>query len=328
MSSRPVERITVAICTWNRSESLGETLEQFTRVRVPDGSEWELLVVNNCCTDDTDSVVKSFQGRLPIRLLHEPLAGLSHARNLAIREATGSYLAWTDDDVLADPGWLDSIMSAFSRFDADWVFGRSIPKWLTGAPRWYSDRFKGHFALLDYGPEPFVVTDPAQEFFGLNFAGTRDAHLRLRGFRAEFGFRGVGGGVGEDTDMFERALAAGMRVVYTPDAVVQHMIPWTRTTKRYHRTRCWLSNEVIYDHLPELYPSVRMLLGMPRFLFGKALDDILRYTRALLTGNSSERFFFELKLVSFARLALEAARRGFRPGQPPPPALPTSTDHE
>jgi glucosyl-dolichyl phosphate glucuronosyltransferase len=316
MTSTGPKRVTVAICTWNRCESLGQTLEQFTRLRVPGDLEWELLVVNNCCTDATDCVVECFRDRLPIRLLHEPRAGQSHARNLAIREATGSLIAWTDDDVLVDPGWLEAIAGTFPRFEADWVYGRSEPKWLTAAPAWYSDRFKGHFAVLDYGSKPFVVSDREHPFYGLNFAGTREAHLRLNGFRSEFGLRGIGGGVGEDVDMFERALAAGMRIAYTPDAVVQHMIPASRARKGHYRQRYWLSNEIVFRFLPEIYPNVPMLLGLPRFLIRKAADDMGRYLRALVRRSRSDAFYYELQLVSFARFALEAARHGFRAPRP------------
>ena len=87
------------------------------------------------------------------------------------------------------------------------------------------ERFRGSFAVLDYGAQPFVVGDLNHPFYGLNFAGTRAAHIKLNGFRTEFGFSGNEGGVGEDVDMFERAMRAGMRVVYTPDARVGHMIP-------------------------------------------------------------------------------------------------------
>ena len=51
--------VSVAICTWNRSAVLGLTLDQLTRLRVPADVEWELLVVNNNCTDDTDAVCAS-----------------------------------------------------------------------------------------------------------------------------------------------------------------------------------------------------------------------------------------------------------------------------
>jgi glycosyltransferase involved in cell wall biosynthesis len=305
-------KLSVAICTWNRAENLRRTLDELTRVVLPASYDWELLVVNNCCTDHTDDVATSFRGRLPIRVLHETTPGQSHARNLAIREAAGSHIVWTDDDVLVEPNWLCALMAEFERHNADWVFGRSEPEWPGAAPSWYSPRFRGYFAALDYGPDTHVVTDWDHPFFGLNFAGTREAHTALGGFRTEFGFRGTEGGVGEDVDMFERALRASMRIVYTPHACVRHMIPAARVGKQYHRRRQWVAQPVVFQYLDEMFPTVPYLLGLPRFFYSLAANDALGYVKSALPGRGSERFHYELQLVRFTALLLASARHGFK----------------
>src|SRR5262252_3228871 len=93
-SSRRTGRlsVTVAICTWNRSQSLQHTLEGFAQIAVPSETDWELLVVNNNCTDRTDEVIGAFEGHLPVRRVLERRAGLSHARNRAVTEASGDYI--------------------------------------------------------------------------------------------------------------------------------------------------------------------------------------------------------------------------------------------
>src|SRR5215213_3679943 len=98
-----VMRFTVAICTWNRAALLPEVLGRLARARPPAGG-WELLVVNNNSTDDTERVLDAFAGRLPLRRAFEQRQGLSHARNTAVKEATGEYLVWTDDDALVEAG--------------------------------------------------------------------------------------------------------------------------------------------------------------------------------------------------------------------------------
>jgi len=310
--------ITVAICTWNRAENLRRTLEELTRIVLPALCDWELLVVNNCCTDHTDDVVGSFRSRLPIRLLHETTPGLSYARNLAVREATGSHIVWTDDDVLVDPNWLCALMAEFERYNAAWVFGPSEPEWPGAPPSWYSPRFLGYFAGLDYGPETHVVTDWHEPFFGLNFAGTREAHIALGGFRNEFGLRGTDGGVGEDVDMFQRAFRAGMTIVYTPHACVRHVIPVARVRKQYYRRREWLANRVVFQYLDEIFPTVPYLLGLPRFFYSQVANDAIGYIRSALPGRASDRFHYELQMLRFTKLLLEAARHGFkRPARDP-----------
>src|SRR3954454_24769386 len=98
--------ISIAIPTWNRSAVLRKTLEHLTLLEPVDGVEWELLVVDNNSTDDTPKVLAEFADRLPLRALHEPIPGKSSAANLAVREARGEYILWSDDDVFVDPDWL------------------------------------------------------------------------------------------------------------------------------------------------------------------------------------------------------------------------------
>jgi glucosyl-dolichyl phosphate glucuronosyltransferase len=304
--------VTVAICTWNRSAMLRQTLERLTSLRVSGDRTWELIVVNNNCTDDTDQVCLAFEGRLPIRIVHEPTPGQSHARNAAIREARGRYLAWTDDDVIVDSEWLEALVQAFERYDAAWVFGSSEPEWPGEPPAWYGPRLRGAFAVLDYGPDPFVVRDLRHPFYGLNFAGTLAAHRALGGFRTEFGFVGKGGGIGEDIDMFERAMRAEMKVVYTPAARVRHIIPQDRVGKSYHRRRQWVATATYYRHLDELFPSVPWLMGVPRFMYGNALRDLVGVLRSAARGNQSDRFHHEQQLLRFIGLATQSAKNGFR----------------
>src|SRR5262249_21230021 len=108
----PMTRVSVIICTWNRARLLDMTLEHFARLRVPAGVEWELVVVNNNSTDDTDAVLQRHEGRLPLRRLFEPRPGKSFAANLALAEARSDLILWTDDDVHVDPDWLAEYVAA------------------------------------------------------------------------------------------------------------------------------------------------------------------------------------------------------------------------
>ncbi len=75
----------------------------------------ELLVIANACTDNTREVVETMmtQFTFPVRVIEEPAVGLNHARNLAVREAAWDTLAFLDDDVGLEPGWLEGILEAF-----------------------------------------------------------------------------------------------------------------------------------------------------------------------------------------------------------------------
>src|SRR5688500_2534010 len=74
---------TIAICTWNRSDLLEKTLIQMQQLVVPKGTSWEIVVVNNRCTDNTDEILAKYAGALPLRRVFEDKQGQSHARNAA-----------------------------------------------------------------------------------------------------------------------------------------------------------------------------------------------------------------------------------------------------
>ena len=118
-------RFTVAICTWNRAWLLPRVLERLTRLQHTQ-SEWEVVVVNNNSTDDTERVLDAFAGRLPLRRAFEARPGLSHARNTAVRWATGDYIVWTDDDALVDADWLAAYVRAAEQHPEAAVFGGPV----------------------------------------------------------------------------------------------------------------------------------------------------------------------------------------------------------
>jgi glycosyltransferase involved in cell wall biosynthesis len=309
--------VSVAICTWNRAEALGRTLESFLAMRVPAGLRWELIVVNNNGTDATDAVVASFSGRLPVRLLKEPRPGKCYAANLAVEAAIGDLILWTDDDVEVDAGWMESLLSGFVERDADFVFGVSTPLWPAPAPDWFSPLHNGLFAVLDYGPEPFRVTSPSTPFYGLNFAVRRQAVLDLGGFREDLGVVEDQGGM-EDIELFRRAIAAGLTIVYVPGAVIHHVVPPARMFKAFHRTRMKAGLPMYYRTVLDQYGGAASFLGVPRFLYGKALSDALGYARSMIARDEPARFFYELQLIKFNGLRRQAAaerkaRRGGRP---------------
>src|SRR5947207_1258016 len=118
--------ITVAICTFNRAESLRRTLDSLVGMRLPEKLDWEVVVVNNNCTDSTDEVISVFAERLPIRRTFEPQQGHTMARNRAVKEARGEYIVWTDDDVIVAREWLAAYAEAFHQWPEAAVFGGPI----------------------------------------------------------------------------------------------------------------------------------------------------------------------------------------------------------
>jgi glycosyltransferase involved in cell wall biosynthesis len=230
--------LTVAICTWNRAALLDQTLEQMRRLRAPVGVSWELLVVNNNCTDDTDAVMARHLDHLPLRRLVEPTPGKSHACNTLVREAAGAYIVWTDDDVLVPSDWLEAYTAAFMRHPQAAVFGGPIQPWYEGTPpRWLQEAFSQvavAFAALDLGTQeiPFV---PGRTPYGANLAYRTDV-LRKFPFDPSLGVIKGKRLNGEETTVIEAMLSAGHTGWWVPDAPVKHFIPRNRQSVEFLRT--------------------------------------------------------------------------------------------
>ena len=123
--------VSVLIGTYNRCERLRGTLQALKAQRLDAGMAPELVVVDNRSTDATRAVVEEEGARAPwpVRYVYEPMQGLCAARNRAIHEARGRWLAFIDDDVRPDQEWLRMIVRAFQQWNAEGVCGRVLPIW-------------------------------------------------------------------------------------------------------------------------------------------------------------------------------------------------------
>lgn len=296
-----IVKVCVAICTWNRCELLRTTLHGFLPLRVPPGVEWELLVINNNCTDATDAVVAEFSDRLPIRLIHERTPGQSYARNTAATAATGEFLLQTDDDALIEPDWMEKMLAAFHEYDADLVFGRVTPWWQDEAPEWFTPLCNGLFALVDLDGPSRLIRQGDSVGAGVNHGFRVSTLRRLGPYRTDLG-QCCGTGSGEDSEMFERALSAEVRVAWARDAVVRHYISPARCTKAFFRKRAWEDSLAHLRLLRHGNGSLPAMFGLPRFFVRMNFDYGVKWLKACWHKDEGSRLFHELKLIRFAGL--------------------------
>ncbi len=96
-------KISVIIPTYNRGHFLKEAINSVLHQTY---SEFELIIVDDGSQDDTPKVVKSFKDRR-IRYIYCPHQGVSHARNVGIKNAQGEFIAFLDSDDLWLPKKLE-----------------------------------------------------------------------------------------------------------------------------------------------------------------------------------------------------------------------------
>jgi len=223
--------ITVSIQTYNNADTLARTLESLRQLRSVPCLEYEILVVDNNCTDGTAAVLDRYAKILSPRFRHvlEREQGLSHARNRALHEARGEIVSFLDDDVLVDPGWLVAVASAFEEHDADIVGGKSYLVYPSEKPAWLTAEYEELLSRIDYGDQ--VIVGIEKQLFGLNFSVRRESAIAAGGFNPALGRIGGGLGSGEEKDLQDRVAQAGGVIVYEPRAIVGHIVRPERLRK-------------------------------------------------------------------------------------------------
>ena len=303
MATAPPVKFTVVICTWNRASLLLQTLKQLTRIERPTAS-WEVIVVNNNCTDETDSVLDRFAGQLPLRRVFEAEPGVSNARNTAIRHAAGEYIVWTDDDVLIDSDWLCAYERAAKRWPEAAVFGGPVrPKFEGTPPSWLIaiwQQVGEVFAARELGKEPIELDGADNVPYGPNFA-VRTREQRNFLYDPGLGRKREEGLLGEETAVVEAILAAGGKGWWVPDAVVEHFIPQGRQTIEYLRTYYTLVGKTHYRQ--NRHGTERLRQPRP-WLWCKSLRAEIVYDFARLSGNP-HRWLKPLIEASILRGALK-----------------------
>ena len=216
------------MATFNRADTLRRALDSIAKLTDSDGLfRIEAVVIDNGSTDHTKQVVDSVAEncRFPIRYFFESQPGLPFARNRAVRESRGEWIAFFDDDQLTDSGWLSSLYSTACAEQVSYVGGsRSLLIEAEQQP-----------AMTAYCRELLgEVTDSVRSDYhvqNLPCTGNVLIHRSLFETYGLFDEKVLDGG--EDSDFFNRIAHAGIRGVYDPDAVVQHIIPQRRLERDY-----------------------------------------------------------------------------------------------
>lgn len=99
-------KISIIIPAYNEEKYLRDCLEHVFAQSI----NAEVLVVDNASVDTTAIIARSFMG---VTLLHEPTAGVNHARQLGLSRATGDLIAFVDADTLMPPDWLEKAVAEF-----------------------------------------------------------------------------------------------------------------------------------------------------------------------------------------------------------------------
>lgn len=256
----PMPLVTVAVCTRDRPDDLKLCLDALRQLDYP---HLDIVIVDNApATEATANLVRTHYPEM--RYVREPRPGLNWARNRAILTARGEIVAYTDDDVIVDAGWVRALARVFATNPGVMaVTGLVVPYELETESQIAFERYGGFgrgfeqkwYGVNDIGGERAATWHAGAGKFGTgaNMAYRRSVFNEIGFFDPALDVGTVTNG-GGDLEMFFRVLKEGHPLVYEPCAMVRH-----RHRRDYQRFRTQIANNGVgfYSYL------VRSFLAYP-----------------------------------------------------------------
>jgi cellulose synthase/poly-beta-1,6-N-acetylglucosamine synthase-like glycosyltransferase len=230
----PARRVSVVVPTYRRPDLLDRCLRALVGQDFP-ASAYEIVVADDAASEETRRQVERWGARAAPSVRYVPVVGPRHgpaaARNRGWRAAGGAVIAFTDDDAIADRGWLRHGLATFADGVAG-AWGRLVVP-LPDTPTDYERDARG----LEIGP-----------FVTANCFYRRDALEAAGGFDERFtsAWR-------EDSDLFFSMVELGLRLVRAPHAVVVHPVRPARWGVSLSQQRKAVFNALLWKKHPTLY---------------------------------------------------------------------------
>ncbi|WP_299487753.1 glycosyltransferase [Acaryochloris sp. IP29b_bin.137] len=233
-------QISAIICTFNRADHLRKSLKSLAEQTLVT-ELYEILVIDNCSTDETKKVVTAELVNIPnLHYIYEPKLGLSQARNTGWQHAKGKYIAYLDDDAIANPQWLEDVCKAFEEIQPQpgCVGGKTEPIWESTKPLWLPDEFLSYLTIVDWSDKP-IFLENNQFIAGANMAILRSLLVELGGFTLDLGRKGKSLLSCEEILLRDQIRDKGYGIYYDPDIFVKHFIPSSRLTQSWFTQRLY-----------------------------------------------------------------------------------------
>jgi succinoglycan biosynthesis protein ExoM len=286
--------ISVCVCTYKRPDLLQRLLARLGVQKTADRFTYSIVVVDNDQSGSARQTGDAFasQSAIALRYCIEPRQNISRARNKAVENAAGDFIAFIDDDEIPSEVWLLTLFDACRHYNVDGVLGPVLPQFDSAPPAWI---VKGKFYQRPSYPTGFVIDWPKGR--------TGNVLLKKQVFAAEpVPFRPEFL-TGEDQDFFRRAIARGYVFVWCEEAMAHEVVPAIRWKRSFMLKRALLRGATSVVHPTFGISEVaKSLLAVPAYT--------LMLPFALLLG---QHRFVPLTVKLFDHLGRLLALVGIRP---------------
>jgi len=238
--------ISICICTYKRPELLGNLLKKLQRQKTNGLFAYSIVIVDNDHAQSAKSVVESFKqiSSIDIDYLCEPEKNIALARNKAIKNAKGNFVAFIDDDEFPIDYWLVNLFRTLKKYNADGVLGPVNPDFEKEPPKWV---LKGKLLSRKSYVTGYVLVKPRDTRTG-NVLLNRNIFKKEKNlFDPEYGKTG-----GEDVDFFRRMLNKHYVFVWCNEATVYETVPSGRIKRAYFLRRALLRGVVNSKHASKI----------------------------------------------------------------------------
>ena len=221
----------VVICTYNRLRMLESAVASCLQNATGRGTAFELVIADNSPSGHAQGLAERLKATgAPVRWVHATPPNISVARNAGLRAAIAPLVAFMDDDLELEPGWLDHLMDVLDQSGADVVLSPVRPRFEGLLPAW--DPTGARFTRIMHGVSGAPVMAGGSRRGGGGFVvSTASSLWRVatcftdpQPFDPAYGVSG-----GEDLDLFLRLQARGRRFVWCAEAGVWETVPVSRT---------------------------------------------------------------------------------------------------
>lgn len=236
----------VVICTYNRPALFQAALLSCLRDATRSGMPFEVIIADNSLAGHAQAIVDRLRpSPTPVRVIRVTPPNISLARNAGLRAAAAPLVAFMDDDLEVEPGWLDALVGGLAASGADAVVGPVRPCFPGGqAPGWDPAGARFTRVLPQSTGSLIAASGPGKpRGFALSTASSlwraKTCFTDAEPFDPAFGACG-----GEDFDLFLRLERRGLRFAWCAEAGVRETIPAGRMSLGYHRLRAYSGAQV------------------------------------------------------------------------------------
>jgi cellulose synthase/poly-beta-1,6-N-acetylglucosamine synthase-like glycosyltransferase len=222
-------RISAVICTRDRPQLLRNAIQSLVDQTLNE-TLYEIRVIDNGSGEaPRHAAIAGFETVRNLRVVVEPVEGLSRARNTGWQSAAGEYVAYLDDDATAEPQWLEVLLQRLEGGQVDGIGGPVQLIWERDPADWLPRKYWRSLGYIDLGPSAKPLRFPDYPY-GCNMGFRKAALEAVGGFPASLGRVGPRMLSNEEKAVFWMFEQKHLAVWYEPRAMVSHFVPASRMT--------------------------------------------------------------------------------------------------